>query len=120
MCKITQQVFKGHATRIRSILMSFLSFYIKTTVLMLFFLFFLLLNLEFTIYFYILVLYSVFWKYKLRSSTIGQIGKIVFTMELLTAANTLICEVCLQTFRNNRMGGSGGKSPSKDMEKIFF
>ena len=40
MCKITQQVFKGHATRIRSILMSFLSFYIKTTVLMLVFLIF--------------------------------------------------------------------------------
>ena len=40
-------------------------------------------------YFYTLILYELFWKHKVQSSTISQIGKTTFTTEFLTAANTL-------------------------------
>ena len=63
---------------------------LKLQILHLFLLFFSFSNFDFIIYFYILVLYSVFGKHKLRSSTIGKNGKTVFTAELLTVANTLI------------------------------
>ena len=55
-----------------------------------FFLLFSLLNFDFTIYFYILVLHSVFGKHKLGSSTIDQTGKATFIMDVLTVANTLV------------------------------
>ena len=64
-------------------------FFLKTTVLMFAFLTFLTLNFDFTIYFYISLLYSVFGKDKLGSSIIDQIGKTAFTAEFLTIANTL-------------------------------
>ena len=78
MCKIAKQIFKGHITHIMSIL-----------IFILFFLLFSLLNFDFTIYFYILVLYLVFGKYKLGSSIIDQTGKTEFTAEFLTVANIL-------------------------------
>ena len=83
-----EQIFKGHITDIMSILMSFLfSFSFKTTLLLCFLLLFSVFNFEFTIF--------TFWysiKHlgnKLGSSKIAQIGKTVFTVECLTAANTL-------------------------------
>ena len=39
-------------------------------------------------YFYILILYKVFGKHRLGSSTIGKFGKTAFTTECLTVANT--------------------------------
>ena len=41
-------------------------------------------------YFYIFVLYLVFGKRKLRSSTIGQIGKTAFTAEILHVDNETV------------------------------
>ena len=73
MRNITKQIFKGHVTPIMSILIPFFLVLFKTTVV--FFLLFSLLNFEFTIYFYILVLCSVFEKHKLGSSLMDQIGK---------------------------------------------
>ena len=73
MRNITKQIFKGHVTPIMSILIPFFLVLFKTTVF--FFLLFSLLNFEFTIYFYILVLCSVFEKHKLGSSLMNQIGK---------------------------------------------
>ena len=73
MRNITKQIFKGHVTPIMSILIPFFLVLFKTTVF--FFLLFSLLNFEFTIYFYILVLCSVFEKHKLGSSLMDQIGK---------------------------------------------
>ena len=51
--------------------------------------FFFTFNFDFTAYFYILVLYSVFRKHKLGSFIIDQIGKTVFTVQFLTVANTM-------------------------------
>ena len=73
MRNITKQIFKGRVTPIMSILIPFFLVLFKTTVF--FFLLFSLLNFEFTIYFYILVLCSVFEKHKLGSSLMDQIGK---------------------------------------------
>ena len=87
MPKKTEQIFQGHVTHIMSILMSFFSFSFKTTV---FISLFSILNLDFTIYFCILVLYSVFGKHKLGSSIIDQIEKTAFTTEFFTVANTLV------------------------------
>ena len=53
------------------------------------FLLFSLLRFDFTIYFYIVVLYSVFGKNKLGISIIDQTRKTAFTEEFLTAADTL-------------------------------
>ena len=76
MRKLTEQIFKGHVAHIMFILMSFFShFLLKLQFLCLFFLLFSLLSFDFTIYFHILVLYSVFGKHKLGSSIIGRIGK---------------------------------------------
>ena len=88
MHKITRQIFKGHLTHIMSIL-SFSHFLLKLQCLCLFFLLFSLLNTDFTIYFYILVLYSVFAKHKLGSSVIEEIKNTVLPTEFLTVSNTL-------------------------------
>ena len=47
---------------------------------------------EFTVYIYILVLYSVFGKHNSGKSTTDQIEKIAFTAEFLTLAKTLILQ----------------------------
>ena len=73
MRNITKQIFKGHVTPIMSILIPFFLVLFKTTVF--FFLLFSLLNFEFTIYFYIFVLCSLFDKHKLGSYLMDQIGK---------------------------------------------
>ena len=58
MCKTIKNLFKGHVTHIVSILMSFFTFSFKPTLFLLMFsLLFWLLNFDFTIYFYNLVLY---------------------------------------------------------------
>ena len=92
MCKISEQIFKSQVTRIMSIVF-FSCFLLKLRFLCLLFILFLILNVDFTVYFYILVLYSVFGKHKLGSSIIEPIGKTAFTAEFLTAANTLAGEV---------------------------
>ena len=74
MRNITKQIFKGHVTPIMSILIPFFLVLFKTTGFF-FFLLFSLLNFGFNIYFYILVLCSVFEKHKLGSSLMDQIGK---------------------------------------------
>ena len=87
--KITKQIFKGQLTHM-SIFTSFLShFLLKLQFLCLFFLLFPLLNFDFTIYFYILVLYSLFGQHKLGSSFIERFGKTAFTAEFFTVANNL-------------------------------
>ena len=67
----------------------FFSFSFKTTFFRFVFLLFSLLRFDFTIYFYIVVLYSVFGKNKLGISIIDQTRKTAFTQEFLSAANTL-------------------------------
>ena len=89
MRKRSEQICKGHVNVI-SVLLSFFAFSFKHTFLLfLFFLLFSILNFDVSIYFYILILWKVFGKYKLGSSTIDQIGKTAFAAEFLTVANTL-------------------------------
>ena len=74
MNKISKQIFKGVVTPIMSILMSsFSCFLLKLKFLCLLFLLLSRLNFDFTTYFYIFILYSVFGKNKLESSIIDQI-----------------------------------------------
>ena len=91
MGKISKQIFKGHTTYIMSILMSFFSFFFKLQFLCLLFLLFSLFNFDFTTYFYVLVLYSVFEKHKLGRSTIDQIEATVLTTKFLTVAKRITC-----------------------------
>ena len=88
MCKITEQIFRGHKTHM-SILMSFFChFLLKLEFLWLFFLLFSFLNFDFTIYF--AFWYSIqYLGNKLRSSIIDQTGKTAFIVEFFTVANTL-------------------------------
>ena len=90
MCIKNKQIFKDHITHVYFNIFFFSRFRLKLHFLCLFvFLLFSLLRFDFTIYFYILVLYSVFGKNKLGISIIDQTRKTAFTEEFLTAANTL-------------------------------
>ena len=82
-------MFKGQVTHIMSFLMSFFVCFKKLSFYCLLLLLSSLLNFDFAVYFYILILYSVLVEHKLRSSTIDKIRKIVFTAEILTVASTL-------------------------------
>ena len=84
MHKLTKQIFKGPVTHVMSILISFFSFYFKTTVFVFVFLTFFTFESFFTFWYTIQYLGNINGKFYYFQG-----GKTVFTTVFLTVANTL-------------------------------